>query len=151
MPIQINQDSCPKCGECCVEGCSHKVICAITCCGCCHLPVLFGPNQKIYAGTILAQSTEDQLFYKYDPTDDTLDIPRGISVYSVETNENGEILKYSSMFVGSLCNKLEDNMWVCGIFRIEDVIGNLAAALNYPGFGAILVGEVNGTGLWKLH
>lgn len=124
--------ACETCqNNCCIRWCVEELICATDCCGCCHLPVLFGPNLDIPAGQILGQKDADLRFYPFDPfaTDGT-QIPRGLSKYHYETDANGDVKNryFNPLVPGSLCGEKYGNVYFCGIFRTQDLVGDVGAA-----------------------
>lgn len=84
--------ACPTClNDCCVRPCVEELLCAMDCCGCCHVPILLGENLDIPAGTILGQRTADLKFVPFDPLAvDGSQLPRGIAQYHVQTDAEGQ-------------------------------------------------------------
>lgn len=124
--------ACPTCvNNCCVRPCVEELLCAMDCCGCCHVPVLLAPNLDLQAGTILGQRTADLRFAPFDPlaTDGT-QTPKGILQYHVQTDAEGNVVgRYFGMLgLGLDCGPKYTNMYICGIFRTQDLVGDVASA-----------------------
>lgn len=124
--------ACNNCiNNCCQRWCVDELECALECCGCCHIPVLMGPNQIWRAGEIIAQKDSDMRFYIFDPfaTDGT-QVPLGLAKYVIESDENG--YPYSRYFNGLVpaaeCGPLHTNMFICGVFFTQQIHGDVAAA-----------------------
>lgn len=145
--------ACQQCiNDCCVRFCVEELLCATDCCGCCHLPTLLAPNLNLQAGTLLGQRTADLRFAPFDPlaVDGTQDL-KGILQYHVITDANGNVVhRYFGPFgLGLDCGPLYTNRYVCGIFRTEHLVGDVASAVAAGGL-RILEGGVTGPGLVKL-
>lgn len=124
--------ACETCtSNCCIRWCVEELLCATDCCGCCHIRVMFGPNLDIPAGQILGKKTLDKRFYPFDPfAVDGTQIPRGISKYHYTTDANGDVVNrfFNPLVPNSQCGEKYGNMYVCGIFRTADLIGDVGAA-----------------------
>lgn len=145
--------ACQTCvNECCVRPCVEELLCAMDCCGCCHVPVLIIPNQSLKAGTILGQRTSDLRFAAFDPNAvDGTQLPRGILQYHVETDAQGNVInRYFGMFgLGLECGPMYTNMYVCGIFRLQEIIGDVASAAA-AGWLRLIDGNPGGSGLIRI-
>jgi hypothetical protein len=124
--------ACPQCiSDCCHRWCVEELLCAMECCGCCDLPTLFGPNLNIQAGQLIAQKDDDLRFYPFDPaaTDGTQNL-LGVARYHIQTNAEGRVLHryFNPMVPSSECGPIYSNRYVCGLFRTQDIIGDIAAA-----------------------
>lgn len=151
MPIDIQERYCPNCGGCCVEGCLHELKCLYECCGCCTIEVCFGPNLSLPSGTIVAENKTNQLFYPYDPTNDDLDIPAGITRYRIETDADGNLTHKHAPLFANHCNGCATNIYLCGTFRTQDLNGNVAAAFaKGSNFGRIVTGTAYSNGITRL-
>lgn len=151
MPIEVQEQFCPNCGGCCVEACLNEIKCLYDCCGCCTIEVVPGPNQTLNAGTILAENLEDQCFYAYDPTNDLLDCPAGVLRYRIETDADGNILNNFAPLFGEKCGRRTTNMYICAIFRTQDLHGNVAAAFaKGSSFGRVVTGTPYSNGIVRL-
>lgn len=124
--------NCPTCiSNCCHRWCVEELLCALECCGCCHLPTLFGPNLDIQAGQLLGQKDSDLRFYPWNPlaTDGTQDL-LGIAMHHLTTTAEGRVT--NRFFQGLVpfidCGQPYDNRYVCGIFRTQDIIGDITTA-----------------------
>lgn len=137
MPIKIQEQFCPSCGGCCVEGCLNEIKCLYECCGCCTIEVCFGPNLKLSAGTIVAENKNDLRFYAFDPNNEELDKPVGILRYTIETDEDGNLTHKHAPLFANKCNGCATNVYICGIFRTQELHGNVAAATSYNRFETI--------------
>jgi hypothetical protein len=144
---------CQTCiNDCCVRPCVEELLCAMDCCGCCHVPILLGPNLDIPAGTILGQRTTDLRFFPFQPLAvDGTQLPRGILQYHVQTNANGDVINryFGHLGLGLDCGPKYTNMYVCGIFRIQDIFGDLASALS-AGWARLIDGNPDGSGLFRV-
>lgn len=123
--------NCPTCiGPCCHRWEPCQIFCATDCCGCCPLPTIYGPNQTIEAGTIVAQRASDLLFFPFDPTaTDGLQEPLGIQEWTITIDANGRVQQYFNPFVPtSECGPLYSNRFICGIFYTQQLKGDVAAA-----------------------
>lgn len=145
--------ACQNCvNNCCIRWCVEELLCSRDCCGCCHIEVLFGPNLDIPAGQWLGQKTDDKRMYPFDPmaTDGTQK-PKGIAKYHYQTDANGDVLNrwFNPLVPGSLCGEKYGNMYVCGIFRNQDLRGETGAAES-AGRGVVLYGDEN-NGEFKLY
>lgn len=145
--------ACATCvNECCVRPCVEQLECAMDCCGCCHIPVLLAPNVSLKAGTILGQRTSDLRFDAFDPLAvDGRQIPRGLLMYHAVTNDQGAVIDryFGHLGLGLECGPLYTNMYVCGIFRIQELIGDVASAVA-SNWLRLLDGNVGGSGLVRL-
>lgn len=105
------------------------------------------------AGTILGQRQSDQLFVPFDPNaTDGSQQPRGLLHYHVKTNEEGEVVgRYFGMFGLGMesCGPKYTNMYVCGIFRLEDIVGDVAAAAA-SGWLKLVDGFPGGNGIVRI-
>lgn len=146
--------ACEQClNNCCIRPCVEELKCALDCCGCCHIPILLIPNLDIQAGTILGQRASDLRYGPYDPLAvDGTQIPRGFAHYHVLSNDDGDVVgRYFGLLgLGLECGQKYTNMYVCGIFRTQDIVGDLASAQATPNFGRIIDGTVD-AGLFKLN
>lgn len=149
MPIDIQERSCPNCGGCCIEGCLHELKCLYECCGCCTIEVCFGANLTLSAGTIVAQNHEDLLMYEYDPTNDLLDVPVGITRYRVETDGDGNLTHRHAPLFADKCQGCSTNIYVCGMFRTQDLHGAIAAAISHARFN-VIIGTAYSNGIFGL-
>lgn len=145
--------ACQTCiNNCCVRPCVEELLCAMDCCGCCHVPILIAPSQDLMAGTILGQRTSDLRFAPFDPlaTDGT-QLPRGILQYHVQTDDQGNVINryFGFLGLGLECGPKYTNMYICGIFRLQELIGDVgaAAANNWL---KLVDGNVGGNGLVRL-
>jgi hypothetical protein len=86
--------ACQTClNDCCVRPCVEELLCAMDCCGCCHVPILLAPNLDLKAGTILGQRSSDLRFAPFDPLAvDGTQTPRGILQYHVLTDGDGNVV-----------------------------------------------------------
>lgn len=143
---------CQHCDKCCVAGCNHETFCEIDCGCCCEIPVLIVPNRNLVHGTIMAQRTTDMLWDAYNPNaSDGLQIPRGVLRWNTVTDAEGNIQRYTSAFLGMPgCGPKYTNVYFCGTFKVEETVGNLAAALSHESFGRIVSGFIGSKGIWKL-
>lgn len=145
--------ACQTCiNQCCVKPCVEELVCHYECCGCCHIPVLLIPDQDLPAGTILAQRASDLRFGPFDPlATDGLQFPKGFLKYHVLTDENGNVVHryFGYLGLGLDCGQPYTNMYICGIFRTQDIVGDLASAVATPNFGRIVEGTVD-AGLVKI-
>jgi len=142
---------CPGC-DCCVEFgvCEIRPVYS---CGCeCPIEVRLAPLLNLLRGTILAQRQSDGYWGAYDPLAvDGLQIPRAVLRYDAITDADGHLTNFSlNPFGAGGCPRLTSWAWRCGAFRIQETVGNLAAALSHPGFGRLLEGFVSGPGVWNL-
>ena len=124
--------ACENCiNKCCQRWCVDRLDCALDCCGCCHIPILMGPNQSWHSGEIIAQNDTDLKFYIFDPypTDGT-QVPLGLAMYSVDSDENGtpHDRYFNGLVPGADCGPLHTNMYICGIFYTQQVHGDVASA-----------------------
>ncbi len=122
------------------------------CCGCCHVPILLGPSLDLKAGTILGQRTSDLRFFAYDPLAvDGTQSPRGILQYHAQTDVNGNIINryFGYLGLGLDCGPKYTNMYVCGIFRIQDLVGDVASAVG-ANWLKLIDGNAAGSGLVRL-
>lgn len=122
------------------------------CCGCCHVPILLAPSQDILAGTILGQRTSDLRFAPFDPLAvDGTQLPRGIAQYHVQTDDQGNVIGryFGFLGLGLECGPKYTNMYICGIFRLQDIIGDVAsaAAANWL---RLIDGNPGGSGLVRI-
>lgn len=145
--------ACQTCiNNCCHRWCVEELVCAIECCGCCHIPVLMGPNESWHAGQIIAQKDSDLRFYEFDPfAVDGTQVPVGIAKYTVEADAQGNAI--SRYFNGLSpfaegCGQPYTNMYVCGIFYTQYLRGDVSAA-RAAGILRRLEGN-DSTGLVKL-
>lgn len=124
--------ACQTCiNNCCHRWCVDVLECATPCCGCCHLPVLMGPNQSWHAGQIIAQNDSDLRFYEFDPSAvDGTQVPLGIARETVESDENGNAINrfFNGLVPAAECGQPYTNMHVCGIFYTQYLRGDVAAA-----------------------
>lgn len=145
--------ACPTCvNDCCVRPCVEELQCALDCCGCCHLPVLYGEDLNILAGTLLGQRTADLRFVPFDPAAvDGSQLFRGIQKYHISTDAQGRVINryFGYLGLGLDCGQIYGNMYVCGIFRIQDLIGDVAAAAA-SGILKLIDGLPGGSGLVRL-
>lgn len=145
--------ACATClNNCCVRPCVEELLCAMDCCGCCHVPVLLGENLDIQAGTILGQRTADLKFVPFNPlATDGSQLPRGIAQYHVMTDAEGNVVGryFGYLGLGLDCGPKYTNMYVCGIFRIQDIIGDLASAAS-AGWARLIDGMPGGGGLVRI-
>lgn len=91
-----------------------------------------GPNQSWHAGEIIAQKDDDLRFYVFDPnaTDGTQH-PLGIAMWNVESDAMGNAInRYFNAQVPSAsgCGQPYTNMYICGIFRTQELRGQVGAA-----------------------
>lgn len=122
------------------------------CCGCCHIPILLGPNLDLEAGTLLGQRTADLRFAPFDPLAvDGTQLFRTILKFHVQTDDQGNIInRYFGQYGLSLeCGPLYTNAYVCGIFRTQDLRGDVAAAVA-SGVLKLVDGLADGAGLVRL-
>lgn len=122
------------------------------CCGCCHIPVLLGENLDLKAGTLLGQRTSDLRFVPFDPTaTDGSQLFRGILQYHVQTDDQGNVVgRYFGLLgLGLECGPQYSNMFVCGIFRLQELFGDVASAAA-SGILKLLDGNPGGNGLVRL-
>lgn len=145
--------ACETCqNDCCVRPCVEELLCALDCCGCCHIPILLAPNLDIKAGTLLGQRTSDLRFAPFDPLAvDGTQLFRGIAQYHVKTDDQGNVIDryFGFLGLGLACGPKYTNMYVCGIFRIQDLIGDVASAAA-SGILKLLDGNPGGSGLVRL-
>lgn len=145
--------ACATClNECCVRPCVEELLCAMDCCGCCHVPILLGENLSIPAGTLLGQRTADLRFIPFDPlATDGSQLPRGILQYHVQTNANGDVVGryFGYLGLGLDCGPKYSNMYVCGIFRLQDILGDVGAAAS-AGWLRLIDGNPGGSGLVRI-
>lgn len=145
--------ACQTCiNNCCVRPCVEELLCAMDCCGCCHVPILIAPSQDLMAGTILGQRTSDLRFAPFDPLAvDGTQLPRGILQYHVQTDDQGNVINryFGFLGLGLECGPKYTNMYICGIFRLQELIGDVgaAAANNWL---KLVDGNVGGNGLVRL-
>lgn len=145
-------NGCPTCGQCCVTGCHGQEIRCVYCNGCCcaTFEAILGPNQSLFAGTIMAQRDDNGLYYPYNPSSDNgLDYPRGILRRTFQTDENSRISTYNVPLIGSVCGMLGANIFYEGTFRTRELFGNVAAAIGNPSFGRLIEGSIS-NGILKL-
>lgn len=145
--------ACQTCiNDCCIRPCVSELLCALDCCGCCHIPILLGPNLDLKAGQLLGQRSSDLRFFPYDPlaTDGT-QILRGLLHYHTVTDANGDVIDryFGYLGLGLACGPKYGNMYVCGIFRIQDLVGDVAAGVA-SGILRLLDGNADGSGLIRL-
>ena len=142
--------NCEHCNECCKDFCNEEIKCVYSCGCCCTILARIAPCMKLMHGTIMAQRTSDGMWAAYDHTaDDGLQYPRGVLRYDVVTDDDGRI--HSGIAPWDMgCGELTTNIYTCGTFRIQETVGNLAAALSHHGFGRLMEGFVGGSGVWKL-
>lgn len=122
------------------------------CCGCCHVPILLAPNLDIKAGTILGQRTSDLRFAPFDPLAiDGTQLPRGIAQYHVQTDADGNVVGryFGFLGLGLECGPKYTNMYICGIFRLQDIIGDVASAAA-NNWLRLIDGNVGGSGLVRI-
>lgn len=145
--------ACATClNECCVRPCVEELLCAMDCCGCCHVPILLGENLDIKAGTLLGQRNADLKFVPFEPLAvDGSQLPRGILQYHVQTNANGDVINryFGHLGLGLECGPKYSNMYVCGIFRLQDLIGDVASAAS-SGWLRLIDGNPGGSGLVRI-
>lgn len=118
--------------NCCIRPCVERLHCAYECCGCCHLPVLLGPNLDMEAGTIVGMNDTDLRFYPFDPSaDDGTQVPLGVTYEHYVTNAAGDIIgnRFGPLGLGLECGEKLGNVYFCGIFRITDLRGDIASAI----------------------
>lgn len=124
--------ACQACiNDCCQRWCIDHLVCALECCGCCHIPIMMGPNQSWHSGQIIAQKDSDLRFYNFDPlaTDGTQN-PLGIAMYTVESDANGKAMQryFNGLVPAANCGQPYTNMYICGIFFTQFLRGDIAAA-----------------------
>ena len=145
--------ACQTCiNDCCVRPCVEELLCALDCCGCCHVPILIIPDQDLKAGTLLGQRTSDLRFGPFDPlATDGRQTLRGIAQYHVQTNSNGDIINryFGYLGLGLDCGPKYTNMYVCGIFRLQELIGDVASAVA-GGWLKLIDGNPGGSGLVRI-
>ena len=124
--------ACATCiNNCCQRWCVDVLVCALDCCGCCHIPVLMGPNQSWHAGQIIAQKDSDLRFYEFDPfASDGTQVPTGLAMHTVDSDENGNAISryFTGLVPAAECGQPYTNMFVCGIFYTQYLRGDVAAA-----------------------
>lgn len=125
--------ACDTClNSCCIRPCVDKLVCAYECCGCCHLPVLFGPNLDMEAGTIVGMKDSDLRFYPFNPNaSDGTQNPLGVTYRHYVTDANGDVngTRFGPLGLGLECGEKYGNVYFCGIFRTEDLRGDVASAI----------------------
>lgn len=150
---------CMDCPTCCAELCPNPKIDCVTCdgaggrsgCGCCNIEIVLIPSTQYLAGMILGERAGDGRFGPFDPAaTDGRQIPRGILKFKVQTDDAGAIYGNEYNAYGIDCPRLTTAMYVCGIFRTEEIVGNLAAAVSTGLFGRVLQGGYDGPGLYAL-
>lgn len=144
--------ACQQCiNDCCHRWCLDELVCALDCCGCCHIPILMGPNEDWHSGQIIAKKDSDLRYYKFDPfaTDGT-QVPIGLAMYTVTSDENGfaQTRYFNGLVPGADCGQPYTNMYVCGIFYTQYLRGDVGAA-RAAGLLRTLEGN-DQTGLVKL-
>lgn len=147
---------CRDCNDCCVTFCLDNLECARSCGCCCTGEVLLGPNQNLPRGTLLAQSMTDRRWYALDPTaTDGRQVASRILRRWTVTDAMGRITNYNVPSFGINCSPMTADAFVCGEFLIQNTVGDLNYALQYPGFGRVLEGQAipggGGDGLWRLN
>lgn len=149
MSTLISQD-CPTCGQTCtIKACPGELKPSCLC-ACPSKEIRPAPSKNLLAGTIMAQRSTDGFWDAYDPNaTNGLEYPRGVLKYHTVTDETGRVIRNTEPF-GTGCGPLTTQIFICGIFRNEQTVGDLAAALAQPGFGRLLVGFVGSAGEWKL-
>ena len=70
--------------------------------------------------------------------------------FNVQTDDAGAIYGNEYNAYGIDCPRLTTAMYVCGIFRTEEIVGDLAAAVSTGLFGRVLQGGYDGPGLYAL-
>lgn len=144
---------CQTCvNNCCVRPCVAELLCALDCCGCCHIPILVAPNQDLLAGTLLGQRTADLRYAPFDPLAvDGTQLFRGILQYHVTTDANGDVINryFGYLGLGLECGPKYTNMYVCGIWRLQDLIGDVASAAA-ASLLKLIDGNPGGQGLVRL-
>lgn len=144
---------CQNClGKCQVRPCVEELLPAYECCGHCDLPFLLGPNLDLEAGTIIGQRTTDLRFYPFDPNaSDGTQLPRAILRYHVRTDDQGNVIDryFGPLGLGLECGQPYTNAWVCGIFRLQDLFGDVAAAAA-SGWLKLIDGNPGGSGLVRI-
>ena len=145
--------ACATClNNCCVRPCVAELLCAMDCCGCCDVPILLGASLDLQAGTILGQRTADLRFVAFDPLAvDGSQLPRGILRYHVQTDDQGNVINryFGFLGLGLDCGPKYTNMYVCGIFRIQDIIGDIGSAAA-AGWLRLIDGNPGGSGLLRI-
>src|SRR5260221_6240114 len=145
--------ACQTCiNSCCVRPCVEELLCAMDCCGCCHVPILLAANVDILAGTILGQRTADLRFVPFDPLAvDGSQQPRVILQYHVQTDDQGNVIDryFGFLGLGLDCGPKYTNGYVCGIFRLQDIIGDVASAAA-SGWLKLIDGNPGGSGLVRI-
>lgn len=145
--------ACQNCvGKCELRICIEDLRCAYDCCGCCHLPILLAPDLDLKAGTLLGQRTSDLRYAPFDPLAvDGTQLFRGILQYHVITDEDGNVVHryFGHLGLGLDCGPLYTNMYVCGIFRLQDLVGDVASAAA-AGLLRLIDGNPGGSGLVRL-
>lgn len=145
--------ACQTCiNDCCIRPCVEELLCALDCCGCCHVPILVAPSQDIKAGTILGQRTTDLRYAPFDPfAIDGTQLPRGIAQYHVQTDDQGNVINryFGYLALGMACGPKYTNMYVCGIFRLQDIIGDVASAAA-NNWMRLIDGNPGGSGLVRI-
>lgn len=151
--------NCTSCPECCAELCPNPKIDCVTCdagtgtggCGCCTIEVVLLPSTTYLAGMILGERSSDGRFGVFDSAaTDGRQTPRGILKFKVTTDENGAVHGNEYNPYGIDCPRLTTPMYICGVFRTEEIIGDLAAATSTGLFGRVVQGPYDGPGLFKL-
>lgn len=145
--------ACPTClGKCELRICVEELHCVYDCCGCCHIPVLLAPNLDLKAGTLLGQRDADLRFDVFDPlASDGTQRFRGILKYHVMTDDQGNVVHryFGHLGLGLDCGPLYTNMYICGIFRLQDLIGDVASAAA-SGLLRLVEGNPGGSGIVRL-
>jgi hypothetical protein len=94
----------------------------------------------------------DLRFAAFDPlaTDGT-QLPRGILQYHVQTNDQGDVINryFGFLGLGLDCGPKYTNMYVCGIFRLQDIVGDVASAAA-SGWLRLIDGNPGGSGLVRI-
>lgn len=145
--------ACPTCiSNCCIRPCVEELDCIYDCCGCCHIPILLAPNLDLPAGQLLGQLDSTRQYAAFDPTAvDGTQLFRGILKYHVQTDENGHVIGryFGQLGLGLNCGPLYTNMYVCGMWRTEDLFGDVASAAA-TGIIKLVDGPASGPGIVRM-
>ena len=149
-------NNCPECQECCHEVCAADELECVFNCDCCPpMEIKLWPNQSLEFGTIMAQRKSDGLWGPFNPnadpagSQDGVQIPKGLLRYSSVSDANGRISNFAGLLTAG-CGPFTTTMRYQGVFRIQDIKGDLAAAMAYPAFARLLENFLPGPGLIKL-
>lgn len=145
--------ACATCiNDCCIRPCVEELLCAQDCCGCCDYAILLAPDLDIKAGTILGQITATRRYAPFDPAAiDGTQLPRVIARYHIKTDANGNPIEryFGFLGLGLQCGQKYTNGYYCGTFRLEDLVGDVAAAAA-AGWLKLVDGLPGDTGIVRL-